>query len=128
MSGIRFFSTGGSLMNLTSPDWPGTAIATLHPFSSLRSVNVASASRTSSSGIGVGLAQDLGILDEVERLGHDLVGRLARDELDRLECGLADVDRPDGLNLSHAVELLRGVRVGNSCKGPVELREVRSCG
>ena len=56
--------------------------------------------------IGVGLAQDLGILDEVERLGHYLLGGLTRHELDRLERGLADVDRPDGLNLSHTVELL----------------------
>ena len=60
MSGIRFFSTGGSLMNFTSPDWPGTAMATLQPFRSLRSVNVASASRTSSSGSASGWLRILG--------------------------------------------------------------------
>ena len=60
MSGIRFFSTGGSLMNLTSPAWPGTAMATLQPFRSLRSRNVASASRTSSSGSASGWLRILG--------------------------------------------------------------------
>ena len=71
-------------------------------------------------GIGVGLAEDLGILDEVERLGHDLLGGLARDELERLECGLADVDSPDGLDLSHADELLRGIRDREPGACPVE--------
>ena len=66
--------------------------------------------------IGVGLAQDLGILDEVERLGHHLFGRFARDQLDRLERGLADVDRPDGLYLSHTVELLGASETRNRAR------------
>ena len=54
-------------------------------------------------GIGVGLAQDLGVFDEVERLGHDLVRIRSGHQLEGLECGLADVDRPDGLDLRHTV-------------------------
>ena len=108
MSGIRFFSTGGSLMNLTSPAWPGTRDGDL---AALQVVAVEEGRQRLADqllGVGVGLAEDLGVLDEVERLGHDLVGRLARDELQRLEGGLADVERPDGLDLRHARVLLSG--------------------
>ena len=63
-------------------------------------------------GVGVGLAEDLGVLDEVERLGHDLVGGFARNQLQRLQRGLADIERPDGLDLRHAVSLLSIDRLG----------------
>ena len=57
-------------------------------------------------GVGVGLAENLGVFDEVERLGHDLVGGLARCQLQGLERGLADVEGPDGLDLRHVRSLL----------------------
>ena len=59
-------------------------------------------------GVGVGLAEDLGVFHEVERFGHDAVGRVARDELKRFEGRLTDIERPYGLVLRHAIDLLIG--------------------
>ncbi len=52
-------------------------------------------------GVGVGLAEDLRVLDEVEGLGDELLGVLAGGELQGLQRGLTDVDGPDGLDLRH---------------------------
>src|SRR5262249_6730053 len=52
-------------------------------------------------GIGVGLAEDLGVLDVVERLGADLIRALAGDQLECLECGLTNIEGPYGLTLRH---------------------------
>ncbi len=65
-------------------------------------------------GVGVRLAKDLGILDEVERLGHDLLGVFAGDQLEGLERGLTDVNRPNSRDLRHAIGLLSGCRVAHA--------------
>ncbi len=52
--------------------------------------------------VGVGLAENLGVFDVVERLGQERFGVLAGRELQGLECGLSNVDGPDGLDLRHA--------------------------
>ena len=79
-------------------------------------------------GVGVGLAEDLGVLDVVERLGHDLIRVIPRDELQRLQGRLADVEGPDGLDLRHSDHTPGGVGAArDGGPGPRRARSFVSC-
>ena len=88
-------------MNLTRPAWPGTRDRHLAALQVVPLQERLQRLADQLLGVGVGLAEDLGIFDEVEGLGRHLVGSLARHQLQRLQRGLADIERPDGLDLRH---------------------------
>ena len=93
MSGIFFSSTGGSLTKRARPLWPGTLMATVSPRRVLRDRNLCQRLAGQLVGVGVGLAEDLGMLDVVEGGGGDLA--VDDFEADGLEGALAEIDAPD---------------------------------
>ena len=77
MSAIFFSSTGGSLTKRARPLWPGTLMATMSPLRCVARQELLERLARQLVGVGVGLAEDLGVLDVVEGGG----GRNAVDHL-----------------------------------------------
>ena len=115
MSGIFLRSTGGSLMNRARPLWPGTEIATRSPARSLRETNCCERFADQLVAIGVGLRENLGVLDVVEGLDdHSIVVFFVRPAAQRFQRTLANINAPNGVTLRHnenlySCWLLRGV-------------------
>ena len=70
--GDLLFSTGGSLTKRARPLWPGTLMATQVALDLVARQELLERLAGQLVGVGVGLAEDLGMLDVVERGGDDL--------------------------------------------------------
>ena len=99
MSAIFFSSTGGSLTNRARPLWPATLMATMSLPELVARQELLQRLAGELVRVGVGLGEDLRVLDVVEGGG----GGLAVDEFQPqgLEGTLADVDAPDAGRLGH---------------------------
>ena len=111
MSAIFFSSTGGSLTKRARPLWPGTLMATDVAAKVVARQELVQRLAGQLVGVGVGLAEDLGMLDVVEGGGDELSVDFL--EADRLEAALAEVDAPNAGWLHwHESESPAGTRRG----------------
>ena len=82
-------------MNRASPLCPETETATRSLWTWFRERNCLRASDDQLGRVGVGLREDLGILDVVEGLDDDLVGVVVCPATHRLQGALSNVDSPN---------------------------------
>ncbi len=99
ISAIFFSSTGGSLTNRARPDWPAMPMATSSLLDAVAREELLERLADEGVRVGVGLGEDLGVLDVVERGGGGLP--VDQFEAQRLEGALADVDAPNAFRDDH---------------------------
>ena len=123
MSGIFFASTGGSLMNRARPLWPATEMATVSPTDVVPREERLERLADQLRRLGLGLGENLGVLDVVERLDDEpLWFFLMWTARQRLKSALTNIDAPNGATLGHIRDLCsvrlkarRSVQVRRDC-------------
>ena len=92
-------STGGSLVKRVKVCWPGTPSTTSLPRQVVAADEFLGRLGEQLVGIGLGLREDLGILDYVE--GEDLGGAVLQPQFHPAKGKLPDIDTPDDLRSWH---------------------------